>query len=75
MLGVGVGGVVADLEGVAELDQAAALHDRDAVAEVADERHGVGDEEAGEGVGALQVSEKIDDLGADGDVEGGYGFV
>lgn len=51
------------------------MHDGDAIAEVADERHGVGDEEVGEAVLALEVAEEVDDLGSDGDVEGADGFV
>jgi hypothetical protein len=69
-LGVRLAGMFADIEHIADLDQAALLHDGDAVAEVAHERHGVRDEEAGEVVGALQVAEQVDDLGADRDVEG-----
>ena len=75
LLGVGVGRVVADFAPGAGLYDAAALHDRYVVAEVADERHRVGDEEAGEVVACLEVAEEIDDLGCDGDVEGGDGLV
>ncbi len=67
--------MVADCKGVAYFDEAAALEDGDAVAEIADEGHGVGDEEIGEAVGALEGAEEVDDLGADGDVEGADGFV
>jgi hypothetical protein len=75
LLGVGFAGVVADFGPGSGFDDAAVLHDGDAVAEVADERHRVRDEEAGEGVALLEVAEEIDDLGADGDVEGADGFV
>jgi len=61
--------------GFAGLDQAAALHDGDAGAEVADERHGVGDEEVGEAVFLLEAAEQIDDLGSDADIEGGNRLV
>ena len=75
MLGVGIGGVVADLLPGAGFYDAAVLHDGDAVGEVADEGHGVGDEEAGERVALLEVAEEVDDLGGYGDVEGGDGLV
>ena len=43
MLRVGFAGMVADLAPGADFDDAALLHDGDAMAEIADERHGVGD--------------------------------
>ena len=75
MLGVDFAGALADLLPGSGFYDAAALHDGDPVAEVADQRHGVGDEEAGEAVAGLEVAEEIDDLRADGDVEGADGFV
>jgi hypothetical protein len=75
LLGVRVGGVGADLLGGAEFDETAVVEDGDAVAEVADERHGVGDEEVGETMLALEVAEEVDDLCADGDVESAHGLV
>ena len=67
--------MIADFEGIADLDEAAALHDGNAIAEVADERHGVGDEEVGEAVCVLEGAEEIDDLGADGDVQCADGLI
>jgi hypothetical protein len=75
LLGVGVGRVVADLLPGAGFYDAAVLHDRYSVAEVADQRHGVGDEEASEVVACLEVAEEVDDLGGDGGVEGADGLV
>jgi hypothetical protein len=75
LMGVGVGGVFADLLPGAGFYDAAALHDGYAVAEIADKGHAVGDEEAGEVVAVLEVAEEIDDLRGYGDVEGADGFV
>ena len=75
MLGVDFAGALADFAPGSCFYDAAALHDGDPVAEVADERHGVGDEEAGEAVAGLEIAEEVDDLRADGDVEGADGFV
>ncbi len=49
--------MVADLVPGAGFYDAAALHDRYVVAEVADQRHRMGDEEAGEVVAGLEVAE------------------
>jgi len=67
--------MVADFGPCAFFDDAAALHDGDAVREIAHKRHGVRDEETGEAVAGLQRAQQVDDLCADGDVECGYGFV
>ena len=75
MLGVDFARALADFAPGSGFYDAAALHDRDSVAEVTDERHGVGDEEAGEAVAGLEVAEEVDDLRADGDVEGADRFV
>ena len=75
LLGVGFVGVVADFAPGAGFDDAAVLHDGDAMAEVADQRHGVRDEEIGEAVALLEIAEQVDDLCADGDIEGADGFV
>ena len=61
--------------GAAGFDNTATLHDRDAGAEITDDRHRVRDEEVRKAEVALKLLEKIDDLGADADVEGGDGFV
>ena len=48
--------MVADLAPGAGFDDAAVLHDGDTVAQVADQGHGVGDEEIGEAVALLEVA-------------------
>ena len=45
------------------------------MAQVADQRHRVRDEEAGEAVTGLEIAEQVDDLGADRDIEGADRFV
>jgi hypothetical protein len=74
-LGVGIPRALADFFDWTDFEEAAALHDGYAVGEIADERHGVGDEEIGEAVGTLEVAEQVDDLGSDGDIEGADRFV
>ena len=64
-----------DLRGVGYFEDFAAVHHGDAGGEVADDRHGMGDEEVGEAEVALELREEVDDLGADADVEGGDGLV
>ena len=75
MLGVGFAGGAADLAPGAGFDDATVLHDGDAMAEVAHQRHGVGDEEIGEAVALLEVAQQVDDLCADGDIERADRFV
>lgn len=53
------------------LDNSAALHDGDAMGDAADDGEVVRDEEHGEVVGRAEVAEEVEDLGLDGDVEGG----
>ena len=67
--------MVADLAPGAGFDDAAVLHDGDTVAEIAHQRHGVGDEEIGEAVALLQVAQQVDDLCADRDIERADRFV
>ena len=64
-----------DLAGVAYFDDSSAIHHGNPGGEIADDRHGVRDEEIGEAEIALELGEEVDDLGADADVEGGDGFV
>ncbi len=52
-----------------QLDQPAGVHDRDAVAHVADHAHGVRDEDIGELVFILQVLQQVEDLGLDGHIQ------
>ena len=72
---VGVFGCFSDFLRGAGFDDAAALHDCDASAEVADNGHGVRNEEVGEPEVALKLLEQVDDLGAHADVERRDGFV
>ena len=64
-------GVAGDLLGRAGLDDAAAVHDGDAVAHVADDAHVVGDEQEGEAELVLKPHHQVEHLGAQRDVEGG----
>ena len=67
--------MVADLAPGAGFDDATVLHDGDAMAEVAHQRHGVGDEEIGEAVALLEVAQQVDDLRPHGNIERADGFV
>ena len=64
-----------DLVRVGDLDELAAVHHGDAVADVADRREVVRDEEVGEVEPPLQVHEEIEDLRAHRDVERRHGLV
>ena len=74
-LGISVLRILRDLLGGIDLDDLAAIHDRDARRKIAHHRHRVRDEEVGESEVALQLRQQIYDLRADADVEGGDGFV
>ena len=52
------------------LDDPAEVHHRDPVADVADDRQVVGDEQVGQPELALEPLEQVDDLGLDRHVEG-----
>lgn len=69
-LGVGVAGVAVNGVGVGKLDDAAGVHDGDAIGNIFDDGEIVGDENVGEAELLLEVFEEVDDLSADGDVEG-----
>jgi hypothetical protein len=60
---------------MALLDDAAAPHDRDRVADRPDDREVVRDEEVGECKVALEIFEQIEDLRLNRDVEGRDRFV
>jgi hypothetical protein len=75
VLRVGLAGMFAYVERGAKFDELAPLQDGDMVAEIADEGHGVRDEEIGKVMGSLQVAQEIDDLCADRDIEGADGLV
>ena len=73
--GVGVAGVVVDVVAGSLFGDAAEVHDGDGVADVPDDFEVVGDEQVGQAEVGLEVGEEVEDLGLDGDVEGGDGFV
>jgi hypothetical protein len=58
-----------------DLDDAAGIHDRDAMRDMAHDRKIVGNEQIGEAEPALQVRKQVDDLGADRNVESGHRLV
>ena len=64
-----------DLPGVGRLDDFAQVHHRDAVGDVLDHGEVVGDEDERQVHFALQVEQQVDDLGLDGDVQGGHRLV
>ena len=64
-----------ELRVLRELDDAAEVHDGDPVADVAHHGEVVGDEQVGEAELPLQLLQEVDDLRADGDVEGADGLV
>src|SRR5215470_1292192 len=59
-----------DLLGLAELDDAADVHHRDTVTDVADDAQVVRDEEIGQSELLLQVEQEVQDLRLHGDVQG-----
>src|SRR5690606_39081492 len=52
-------------------DDVAEVHNDDAVAEVLDDLEVMGDEDKGQAELVLEVHQEVEDLGLDGDVEGG----
>jgi hypothetical protein len=74
-LGVRVEWLFEDRVGVGGLDDAAQVHDGDAIRDVANHGQVVGDEEIGQTESGLQVRQQVHDLGLDRDVESGDGFV
>ena len=74
-LGVGVLGRGEDFCGRAGLDEAARLHDGDSGGELRDYGDAVRNQEQREGKFELELLEQLEDLRADGNVEGGDGFV
>ena len=72
VVGIWVG---ADLFGGADLDQFAAMHDGDAIAEIANDGDVVGDENEGQIEAALDLEQQVKDLRADRYVEGGGRFI
>jgi len=75
LAGVGVLGGGKDLRGRRLFYKVAVLHDGDAVCDLADDREVMRDEEHGQVVGAAEGFEEGEDLGLDGDVKRGGGFI
>ena len=74
-LGVGMLWLVEEGQGVVLLDELAGLHDGDAIADVGDDTEVVSDQDDGHADLGLQPAEQVEDVGLDGDVEGGGGLV
>ncbi len=74
-LRVGVGGALDDVGDAADLDDAAGIHDGDAVGGLGDDAHVVGDEHDGGAAFAGKRLEQLDDLSLDRNVERGGGLV
>ena len=55
--------------------QPAHVHDGHPVADLGDDPQVVGDEEVGQAVALLELGQEVQDLGLDGDVQGGDGLV
>jgi len=72
---VGVCGSGGDGEGGTDLDDAAEVHDGDAVADVTDDGEVVCNKKIGESQALLEAAEEIEDLGLNGDVESGDGLI
>ena len=66
---------LAHLQRIAFLDNTAMLHNRNAVAKVAHERHRVGDEKAGKLSLPLQIAQQVDHLRSDRDIESADRFI
>ena len=73
--GVGVLRTFHHVDGVAELDNLALIHDRNAVGDVFYHGQIVCDEDHRQVHGAHEPGQEIEDLGLDGHVEGRDGFV
>lgn len=71
-LGIGVHGGVVDIFGIPQLHDAAQIHDADPIADVADHIEVVRDKEVRELQVFLKSHEQIENLGLDGDIQGGY---
>ncbi len=72
---VGVLGVVEDIGGRAGFDDATSVEHGDFVGHGGDDADVVGDEHNGGLVFGLEIADEAEDLGLEGDVEGGGGFV
>src|SRR5712671_1158308 len=74
-LGVGVERVVEELVARRQLDDAAEIHDRDALAQMPYDREVVGDEQVGQAEPFAQILEQVDDLGLNRHVERRHGLI
>src|SRR5438132_12382494 len=66
---VGMCGALHDLPGRTDFDNLPTVHHRDSSREVADDRHGMRDEQVGQPEFVLQLRQQIHDLRADADVQ------
>jgi len=73
--GVGMELVVVQLAFIGQLDQLAQIHNADTVGNVTDNAQVMGDEEVSKAEVILQLGEQVEDLGLNGNVKGGNGFV
>ena len=73
--GIRVLGIGEDLAGGPIFDDFSAKHNRDMIGDSADDSEVVGDEDNGHADAFFEFSELIHDLGLDGDIESGGGFV
>ena len=64
-----------DLLGGSDFDDRSPIHHGDAVRQIANQRHGVGDEQVRQAELALQLCQEINDLRRHTDIEGGDGFI
>jgi hypothetical protein len=73
--GVGVGRIGGEGVGGSGLDDAAEIHDGDAVTDVTDDGEVVCNKKIGEAQSLLQAAEQVEDLSLDGDIESGDGLI
>ena len=74
-LRVGMAWRAKDFGGQADFDEAAGVHDGDAIGDTSDDAEIVGDEEKAETHFAAEAIEELEDLALDGDVESGGGLI
>ncbi len=72
---VGVAGLGEEFDHFAGFDHAAVLHDHDAIGHFGDDAHVMRDEDQAHAEFLLQAAHEAQDLGLDGDIEGGGRFV
>ena len=74
-LGVGVEATSGEGSGRRLLNERAMVQDADAIAHITDEREVMRDKQHGEAVAIFEVNQQVDDLGANGQIEGGYDLI